>query len=131
MGNRDQINYNLDIIAINPATGEIVTPKSSLSTLSDTRKVWSEKEKEAKKIVDNLTEVMQPIINQAFDRGETHLMNYWIINKPRVIFSSERFETEAPALLQTEHKRLKERLAEIEENYKAPDGNPFLKHPKF
>lgn len=116
---------------INPQTGERLTHKSGIKELSEARKVWSMREKMAKSNVTLLTSWMQPHINKAFEEGEKTIAGYWLIQKPRRMFSSTMFKAEATEDDQARRDELKSELEQLEEDYKVVSGEPFLKHPKL
>jgi len=110
---------------INPKTGEIVTNESERLVIVDAYKEYKLKIKELEQVTEALEELLQPHIDLAMANGEKELGAFTIVFGARR-FSVDLFNEAAPSFTKEQRATLKEQIAEIEAQFKAP-SKPYLK----
>lgn len=117
---------------INPETGEVLKETAPLKDLSECRKVIAMKVKVLETQLDEIDDILAPILEQKLEDGENKLCDYWSIIRGRNTFNKAIFEEKALKSTQDRYTKLKSEIREIESDdmYKTT-GKPTLRFPKI
>lgn len=114
----------------NPITGDALTGSESLEVLSGALSFFKVESNKFGDIIDTIQGWLKPHYIAAAENGDNKFLDYWQLRLGARRFDKDLFKSKAPKELQDEHKQLKARLAEIEEEYKKR-SDPIIALPKF
>lgn len=115
---------------VNPETGEILTENSSIEELSNLRKIYLMKVKEIQEKANEITELLRPHFEEAYEMGDKDFADYWTLSISAPKFDKKKFEAEADDVDRINYESHKDSIKEIESRYKKP-GSVYLKFPRL
>lgn len=117
---------------VNPLTGTVITPETSIEQLSSEKSILNVRRRELEAVEDAIDELLADAIMQAYEAGETKFQNFWNIQKGALRFDEKLFLEKAKKEDVEKYTQAKELIKELTDNREYMKASkPSIRYPKL